>query len=242
MGIIYYDEEYLKVVGYLIDEKEQEVERLRDKIRRIAERSARTVKSVQLGPVVIDPSIRRKEVPEELWNMRAAKEYLESNNLKNSLNDVVNGVLNQKISDFDILSITCEKGISAWGTTYDRYGDIRYVFKDASLLYYYEPDEFLFLNDICIRAKLMCFEQDTRLFFRCYFRKKEKIKDHFQRNPQSKVTIFGIVYDDLEKYLIKQTGDFPQEEKKSLLVVAASDDIIRGIHMDVIDRPTFLSQ
>lgn len=242
MGIFYYDEEYLKVVGYLIDEKEQEVERLRDKIERIAERSARTVKSIQLGPVVIDPSMRRREVPEILWNMRAAEEYLESNNLKNSLSEVVNGILNQEISNHDALSISCDKGIKAWGTTYDRNGDKRYVFKDASLLYFYEQDEFLFLNDTCIRAKLMSFEQDTRLFLRCYFRKKEKIKDHFQKNPQLKITIFGIVYDDLEKYLLKQTRDAPQEEKKSLLVVAASDDIIRGIPMDVIDRPTFLSQ
>ncbi len=153
MGIFYYDEEYLKVVGYLINEKEWEVERLRDKIERIAERSARTVKSIQLGPVVIDPSMRRREVPEILWNMRAAEEYLESNNLKNSLSDVVNGILNQEISDFDILSIACDKGIKAWGTTYDRNGDRRYVFRDASLLYYYEPEDILYLNDICIRAK-----------------------------------------------------------------------------------------
>ena len=242
MGLIYVDEEYLKVVNYLINEKEREVEKLTDKIKKAVTGGARAVKAIQLGPVVIDPSsIKGREVPDKLWTTRAAEECLESRDLKNSLNEAVSGILNQRISNYDVLSITCDKGIKAWGSTYDRNGDKRHSLKDASLLYFYEQDEFLFLNDFCIRAKLMSFEQDTRLFFRCYFRKKE-IKNHFQKNPQSKVTVFGIVYDDLEKYLLKQVSDAPQEAKKSLLVVAASDDIIRGIPMDAINRPTFLSQ
>lgn len=242
MGIIYVDEEYLKVVNHLIDEKESVVEKRTDKIKKAITRAARAVKAIQLGPLDIDlSSIRGREIPDRLWAMRVAEEYLESRDLKNSLNEVVNGILNHEISNYDILSITCADGIRRWGTTYDRNGDKRYVFEEASLLYFYEQGDFQFLNDNCIRAKLMSFERDTRLFFRCYFRKKENIKGHFQRNPQSKVTVFGIVYEGSDAYLLKQTEDRPpQEEKKSLLVVAASDDIIRGIPMDVIDRPTFL--
>ena len=241
MGIIYVDEEYLKAVGYLINEKEPDKDSLIDKLKNIAVRGARAVKTIQLGPVVIDPS-RISDVPEILWNMQAAKEYLESSDLKNSLSDVINDVLNQKISDFDILSIICNKGIKVAVDSYDENGDTRPIYKDASLLYFYESNPCSMLNDICIRAKLMSVEQDTRLFFRCYFRKIEKIKVLFERNPRYSVTIFGIVYDDSSgKYLIKQTRDANQEGKKALFVVAASGEEIDP-RMDVFNRSTFLSQ
>jgi hypothetical protein len=245
MGIIYVDEEYLKAVGYLINEKEQDTDSLINKLRKIAVRGARAVKTIHIGPVDIDPS-RIRNVPEILGNMQAAKEYLESSNLKNHLSDVINDVLNQKISDFDILSIICNDGIKGMVDSYDENGDSRPTFKDASFLYFYESGLCSFLNNTCIGAKLMSFKKDTRLFFKCYFRKMEKIKVLFERNPRYSVTIFGIVYDDssgeyLIKRTIKRTGDSYQKGKKALLVVAASGEEIDP-RMDVINRSTFLSQ